>query len=122
MWRHCVARWVTPAWQHWSAATLQRGDWFAARLGIDAQIEGLRPSKPGLSVADRIRFLDPESGQLLMLGERIRLRAGPQAVVVSIEDVHVPQQQTMDLWKLLYERVLKQASLLRRRIVIVRIE
>ncbi len=107
------------AWQHFSLSRVQRGDWLAARLGVDAEIEGLRPSQPGLTVADRIRLADPESGRLLVLCEQIRLRSGPQALVVSIEDVHIPQRQTMELWKLLCERVLRQSSMLRRRMVIV---
>lgn len=107
------------AWRHWSTLAMQRGDWLEARLGIEAEIEGLRPSCPGLMVADRVRFSDPESGQLWMLAEGISVRQGPRAVVVTMGSVHIPQPMTMNMWRLLSERLLRQESLLQKPIVIV---
>ncbi len=106
------------AWQYWSLGTLQRGNWLVARLGVEAQIESLRPSRPGLTIADSVKLFDPETGQLLASCQSIEFRHGPHATAISIENVSISSEHTMALWEVLHDRVLRQSRILQQPILV----
>ena len=85
-------------------------DGLGARLGVRIQLDGQTHPRPGTTLLQRVRLVDPDSGRVLATLRQVHVSWGNGRMSATVGEAAVERRQLPRLWELFHHRVLQQAD------------
>lgn len=94
------------AWRHVVSPETAYENWLAAQLAVDVRLSDVTRPKPGLTRIGTAKIVNPETGQMLALCERLELRWGVRGIGIHAAQTHLSGDVVGELGELLHDRLL----------------